>query len=88
MSLGFMVEKRIGLNTQMLVDLGYISDKKTQEHHKELLEFGIGSKNFNLEGFSRLLMRVPKSKEKILLEKFPIKEGSIYWQTTHHWEEG
>ena len=87
MGLGFMVEKRIGLNNQMLVDIGDITDKKVQERHQQLLEFGIGRKNFMIEGFNRLLMRVPKSKEKAILDQFPIKGGSTYWQTTHHWEK-
>lgn len=87
MGLGFMVEKAIGMNNDMLVDLGVISEKETQERHQSLINHGIGKKNFCIEGYNRLLMRVPKSKAKNILEAFPmIKEGSTYWQTTHHWD--
>lgn len=87
MTLGLMVERYIDPDaTPVLVDLGYW-DKKSAERFEMLVAAGIGRRNFSIEGFNRLLVKIPKTKVSTILLEFPIVEGGEYWQTTHRWEE-
>lgn len=70
---------------EMIIDLGYLKNKETQDRHQKLLAFGIGHRNFCCDITARLTLKCPKTKVKALLETFPVKEGCRYWQTTHHW---
>jgi hypothetical protein len=85
--MGFMLNNAMKQEKDIIIDLGYANEDKTLERYKKLITFGIGVKNFQFEGFNRLLLRPPKSKIAAILKEFPIVEGGTYWQTTHRWEE-
>lgn len=74
-----------GKPPMMLVDLGYIKNQLTCEHADALRAFGIGRRNFSVEGYGRLLVKIPIRKAAAVLAAFPIVEDGRYWQTTHHW---
>ena len=85
----FLLENAMKNDTEkeMLIDLGYLEEEKTQKRHQKLLAFGIGKNNFCYDGMARLIMKCPKSKTEKIFKTFPIKEGGGYWQTTHHWAD-
>lgn len=70
----------------ILVDLGYVNKESTQQRADAILAWGIGKKNFSLEGSNRLFVTISPAKLQKFLAAFPqVKEGSIYWQSTHNW---
>ena len=82
----FMNENATKQEKDIIIDLGYADKEKTSERYTKLIKFGIGVRNFQVEGFNRLLLRPPKGKIVAILKEFPIIEGGTYWQTTHRWE--
>ena len=84
----FMLENAMREEKQMLIDLGYATEKKTWKAHDALRDFGIGAKRFQVFWFGngRLMLSPPKSKIQAIMEKFPIKEGTKYWQSTHFFD--
>lgn len=71
----------------MVVDCGYLNDKKARDRVDELRAFGIGRANVSIELSNRLLVKIPKAKQDAVLERFPIVAGKIYFGTTHHFKE-
>lgn len=84
--LGLMVERCINPAAMpVLVDLGPLDDKKSRDLADKLMAAGINRKNFSIEGFRRLLVKLPVKKAPEILKRFPrIVEGSTYFQATHH----
>lgn len=74
-----------GAPKPIIVDLGYVDDAETRAHGDALMASGIGRCNFSIEGFGRLLVKIPPRKLAAVLAEFPIDEGETYWRTTHHW---
>lgn len=71
----------------VVVDLGYLEDPNSRDHADALMAHGIAKSRFSIEGYNRLMVEIPKSKVAGVMEAFPIKEGSTYFGTTHHWAE-
>ena len=69
----------------LLVDLGYVNDRRARDRADAIRAFGIGRQNFSIEGNARLMFRVPPTKARRLFDEFPIVPGSTYWRSTHHW---
>lgn len=84
----FMVENAMREEKQVLIDLGYATENKTWKAHDALRDLGIGAKRFQIFGFGmgRLVLSPPKTKIQAIMERFPIKEGTKYWQTTHYFD--
>lgn len=86
----FMIENAIrrasGDPEEFVVDLGYVREQG-DERGKALRDFGIGLDNFSVEGFGRLLVRIPPRKQAAVLERFPIRAPGRYYGTTHAWRE-
>lgn len=72
----------------VIVDLGYLENQNARDHADALMAHGIAKSRFSIEGHNRLMVEIPKSKVAGVMEAFPIKEGSTYFGTTHHWDEG
>jgi hypothetical protein len=71
----------------VIVDLGYLDDQSARDHADALMAYGIPNRRFSIEGNNRLMVEIPKSKVSGVLGAFPIKEGSKYFGTTHHWAD-
>ena len=85
--LGLMVDRCINqTSVPVLVDLGYVKDAGTKRLARRLMEYGVGRKNFSVEGFGRLLVKLPRATAAKTLDRFKrsIVAGACYWQTTHH----
>lgn len=76
---------------EMVVDLGYLNrdeGERTVKRAEQLKTFGIGKRNFSVEAFSRLLVRIPPSKRQAVLAKFSqISAPGTYYGATHAWRE-
>lgn len=84
--MGFMVGRCINAEAvKTLVDLGYVSEQTTRDRYAALRKHGIARSNFSVEGFNRLLMKLPPRKADAALKAFPIVAGETYFQCTHHW---
>lgn len=88
-ALGFMVDRHIDpASMPVLIDLGYVAEKPTRDRADKLTGAGLSSRNFSIEGFGRLLVKLPPKKAAAILKSFPeIVVGSTYFQTTHHWQD-
>lgn len=84
--MGLIMENAMREEKEMLIDLGYLNEESIKRV-EALQNFGIGKKNFCCDIMNRMVVRLPKTKQKAVLETFPIVEGGNYWQTTHHWAE-
>lgn len=84
--MSYLLDNAMKNTKNIIIDLGCIEHKETQKAYNLLLDFGIGSKNFQLFYYDRLIVKIPKTKIEKVIEKFPIIEGSNYWQTTHYWD--
>lgn len=83
---GLMVDRHMNPDSiPVLVDLGSVDQKASRDRADALIASGISRTNLSIEGFRRLLVKIPPRKIKKILEHFPIVEGATYWQTTHHW---
>jgi hypothetical protein len=86
--MGLMVEQAMrraaGEPPETVVDLGYVKDQATRDRADLLIAAGIGWRNFSLEGFGRLLVRIPPTKRAVLA-RFPIREPGSYYGATHGW---
>ncbi|EYR81789.1 hypothetical protein [Shinella sp. DD12] len=71
----------------VIVDLGYLENQDARDHADALMAHGIAKSRFSIEGHNRLMVEIPQSKVPGVMEAFPIKEGSTYFGTTHHWAE-
>lgn len=71
----------------VIVDLGYLDDQASRDHADALMAGGIPKRRFSIEGNNRLMVEIPKTKVDHIMETFPIKEGSTYFGTTHHWSD-
>jgi len=68
-----------------LLDLGYVKNPKTREHGDRLFEL-LSKRNLEIVGYGRVLVRIPATKLKSILDRFPeIIEGAGYAWTTHKW---
>jgi hypothetical protein len=68
----------------VLVDLGYVNDKPTRDCADRLIAAGLAKSNFSIEGFNRLLVKLPAKKSADFIRRFRFVEGSTYFQCTHH----
>ncbi len=83
---GLMVDRCINPESiPVLVDLGSVDEKVSRDRADALMASGVGRGNLSIEGFRRLLVKLPAKKVQDILASFPIVAGSTYWQTTHHW---
>lgn len=80
------MRKTAGEPLVALVDLGYAKDQGARDRADKLLTM-VARSNLSIEGFGRILVRVPKTKLEAVLKAFPIKEGSTYYGSTHNWLE-
>lgn len=69
----------------MIVDLGYIKDKATQDRCDAVIAHGISRKNFSIEVFNRMFVKIPPRKAARFMAAFPVVEGATYFRATHHW---
>lgn len=69
----------------VLVDCGYVNHQKARDNADLLLKH-VGKKNLSIEGFGRILIRIPPKKIDILKEFQEITEGPGYSWTTHVFE--
>lgn len=85
--MGLMVDRCISpASIPVLIDLGPLNEKPSRDRADALMAAGIGRSNFSIEGFGRLLVKLPKLKIEATFKAFPmIVPGSTYFQTTHHW---
>lgn len=83
---GLMVDRCMNPDSiPILVDLGSVDEKAARDRADALMASGVGRGNLSIEGFRRLLVKLPPKKAESILARFPIVAGSTYWQTTHHW---
>jgi hypothetical protein len=87
--LGLMVERCVDpVSMPVLVDLGYVKENVSRDRADKLIAAGVAPRNFSIEGFGRLLVKLPPRKANAIFAKFrQIVPGSTYWQTTHHWHD-
>jgi hypothetical protein len=83
----FWMEVEVDKAGVMVVDCGYLNDKKARDRVDALRAFGIGRSNVSIEMSNRLLVKIPKAKQAAVLAKFPIVAGKVYYGTTHHFRE-
>ena len=84
-SMGLMVDRVINpASIQVLVDLGSVNDKRSRDCADRLMAAGVARKNFSIEGFARLLVKLPPRKAPELIKRFRFAEGTTYFQCTHH----
>lgn len=79
------MRRAVGEPEECVVDLGYLAEADARG--EQLHRFGIGLKNFSVEGFGRLLVRIPPSKVSAVLERFPVTGPGDYFGATHTWRE-
>jgi len=83
--LGLMTERCIAPEkVPVLVDLGSVNDKAARDCADRVMAAGVAKSNFSIEGFNRLLLKLPKSKAAAIIRRFRFKEGCTYFQCTHH----
>lgn len=81
---GLMVGRAIApQEIPVLVDLGNVNDRATRNCADRLIAAGVGRKNLSIEGFNRVLMRLPPKKADALIKRFRLVPGNTYWQCTH-----
>lgn len=82
--MGLMVDRCINPEAiPVLVDLGSVNDKASRDCADRLMDAGIGRKNFSIEGFARLLVKLPPRKSQEIINRFRFEPRSTYWQCTH-----
>lgn len=67
----------------VLVDLGYLDDRKARECADRLMAAGIARRNFSIEGFRRLLVKLPPKKAPNIIKRFRFVAGETYFTCTH-----
>lgn len=82
--MGLMVDRRMNpASIPVLVDLGSLNDKASRDCADRMMAAGVSKKNFSVEGFNRLLVKLPPKIAPAIIKRFRIKEGAAYWQCTH-----
>jgi hypothetical protein len=85
MSLGLMVSRCIDpTKIPVLVDLGYLDEKRSRDCADRLMAAGVSRKNFSIEGNRRLLVKLPPKTADGLIKRFRFEAGASYFQCTHH----
>lgn len=83
-ALGLMVDRCINpAAVPVLVDLGSVNDKASRDCADRLMAAGIAKKNFSIEGFNRLLVKLPPKKADTIIGRFRFVPGQTYFQCTH-----
>lgn len=76
-----------GKPVPMIVDLGYLDDRRSRNAADKLLAFGISKRRLSIEGNGRLLVEIPPRQSAAVLRNFQIEPGETYWRATHHWKQ-
>jgi len=76
-----------GENVYDIVALGYVQYRKVRDRADEVMKH-IGRKNFMIHHAGMMVVRIPKTKLKKVLDTFPnIKETEKYWKCNYSWQE-
>lgn len=66
----------------MIIDLGYLGDEKARNRADRFIESEIGKKNiilFPSPGVPRIHIKIPKTKQKMILNRFSVKKIKTYF---------
>jgi len=75
-----------GKRPPIIVDLGYRHDSETPKRWEAILATGVSRRNGSVEGYGRVMVRLPPKKAAAVLAALPIVAGETYWRSTHHWQ--
>lgn len=70
----------------MIIDIGYANDESARNRADEIFALGISKKNLiwgPSTGQIRIHINIPKTKQKMLMEKLPISTKKTYFGATH-----
>ena len=82
--LGLMTDRVINpAAIPVLVDLGSVNDKPSRDCADRLMAAGVAKSNFSIEGFARLLVKLPPKKADAIIRRFRFVAGATYFQCTH-----
>lgn len=82
--MGLMVDRCIEPDRiPVLVDLGPVNDKASRDCADRLMAQGTSRKRFSIEGFGRLLVKLPAAKSATIIKRFRFVEGQTYFMCTH-----
>ena len=83
--MGYWMDNAMEEGKHILIDLGYAGNEKTRNHCDAITKI-ISKKNVEIVYCGRVLVRIPPSKLKMIMEKFPdIEERQTYAWCTHVW---